>query len=362
LATQPNGEWAFVVGNGYESANHTAALLVFNAFTGDLIRAIDTKAGSPATPNGLGAITPVYDGSRNIVAVYAGDKLGNLWKFDLSDADPANWKSFIGTVGSPQPLFAAGSNRPILQAPRILPHPLGGLFVTFGTGKYFEVGDPGDTSDQGIFAIWDKAQTATIPFGSVEPLLLEEFVSAGETFRRLRAAELANYTKADSGFWIRLRPVSGTPNGERIIAPLLLDAGFLVATSFAPESGTDRCIPGGSSFLYRLDLSGGFERGAFGTLGGVTIGRKTFTGVFGGMSPVYEAVNHGATVNHSMTAADVKTMLSSPKYRVSSTGQATEQGATGTCTHVGLHVTGSWARIPTNCAGMLPLRAWRPLR
>jgi type IV pilus assembly protein PilY1 len=336
-ATKPNGKWAFVVGNGYESVNHRAALL------------------------GLGAITPVYDGNRNIIAVYAGDKLGNLWKFDLSSDNPANWKIFNEfPVGTPQPLFAAGTNRPIMQAPRIIPHPISGLYVTFGTGKYFETTDPADTADQGIFGIWDKGQVAPVPFAGVQLLTLQEFVNSGETFRRIE--NLPSFDWTDDGFWIRLRPTAAAPNGERVIAPMLVDAGMLVVTSFAPESGTDRCVPGGTSYLYRLDLSGGFGRGAFGALGGETIGRKVSPGVFGGMSPVFEAVSPGATVNHSMTAADVTTMMSSPKYRVSGTGQAIEQGATGTCTHVGLHVNGTWARIPTNCAGMLPLRAWRPLR
>jgi hypothetical protein len=38
---------------------------------GSLIRAIDTGVGSAGNPNGLGAVAPVYDGNRNIVAVYA---------------------------------------------------------------------------------------------------------------------------------------------------------------------------------------------------------------------------------------------------------------------------------------------------
>ncbi len=362
-ATKPNGKWAFIVGNGYESVRNRAVLLVFDAMNGSLIRAIDTGVGNAGNPNGLGAIAPVYDGNRNIVAVYAGDKLGNLWKFDLSSDDPANWKIFNeAPVGSPKPLFAAGNTRPILQEPRILTHPIGGLYVAFGTGKYFETSDPADTNDQGIFAIWDKGQVAPVLFADVEKLTLQEFVNAGETYRRLTAADLANFDWNDKGFWIQLRPPAAAANGERVIAPLLVDAGMLVVTSFAPESGTDRCVPGGTSYLYRFDLAGGFSSGAFGALGGVVIGRKVSPGVFGGLSPVYEPVNYGATVNHSMTAADVKTMLSSPKYRITGPGQVADQGPGGNCTHVGLHVTSTWARIPTNCAGEFPLRAWRPLR
>ena len=57
------------------------------------------------------------------------------------------------------------------------------------------------------------------------------------------------------------------------------------------------------------------------------------------------------------TAADVKAMMQNPKYRQSG-GRARAQGAVGTCAHVGLKVDGTLARIPTACAGLVPLRSW----
>lgn len=364
-ATKPNGRWAFVVGNGYESVNRTAVLLVFDALDGSLIRAIDTGVGSGANPNGLGAVTPIYDGSRNIVGVYAGDRQGNLWKFDLSASDPASWKIFNQfPVNTPKPLFSAtnaGVTRPIHQAPRVTQHPLGGLYVTFGTGKYFDVGDPSNTEDQGIFALWDKGQLTPIAFAEVELIRLDEYASGADTYRRLRASDLGNFDWNDKGFWVRLRPFGATANGERVIAPLILDAGMLVVTTFAPENGTDPCIPGGSSYLYRIDLAGGFTQGAFGSEGATTIGRRINPGTVGGLMPVYQPVDPGPTVVESMTTTDVKTMLSNPKYRMSG-AQPVQQGATGACVHAGLRVDGTVARIPTNCAGMMPLRSWRPMR
>ena len=92
-----------------------------------------------------------------------------------------------------------------------------------------------------------------------------------------------------------------------------------------------------------------------------TIGRRVNPGTVGGLVPVYQPVDPGLTVVNSMTASDVTTMLSNPKYRMSG-NQPVQQGATGTCVHVGLQVNGSVARIPTNCAGLMPLRAWRPMR
>jgi type IV pilus assembly protein PilY1 len=364
--TQPNGKWAYIVGNGYDSSSNRAALIVLNALDGSLIRVIDTGVGNGGSPNGLGAVTPIYDSNRNIVAVYAGDKLGNLWKFDLSSSDPSNWKIFNEQpAGNSKPLFsatAAGVTRPIHQAPRVTQHPLGGLYVTFGTGKYFDVGDPSNTDDQGIFAIWDKGQVTPIAFNDVELIQTEEYTSGSDTFRRLYAPDLANYDWNDKGFWVRLRPRLASSNGERVIAPLILDGGMLVVSTFAPENGTDPCIPGGSSYLYRIDLVGGFAQGAFGAEGATTIGRRINPGTVGGLVPVYQPVDPGtATVVSSMTAGDVKTMLSNPKYRGSGR-QPVQQGPMGNCLHAGLRVDGTVARIPTNCSGVLPLRSWRPMR
>ena len=89
-APNGNGRWVYMVGNGYDSVSQQATLFVFDAFSGSLIKAMQTGVGSAApasAQNGLGGITPVFDGTRNIVAVYGGDKLGNMWKFDFSSGN-----------------------------------------------------------------------------------------------------------------------------------------------------------------------------------------------------------------------------------------------------------------------------------
>lgn len=358
-ATLPNGRWAFVTGNGYNSVNNTAALLVFDAFDGSLIRAIDTGVGGTGG-NGLGAIAPMYDGSRNIVGIYAGDRQGNLWKFDLSSSNPANWKIANELLGVPKPLFAAGAGKAIVQEPRITQHPLGGVYVAVGTGKFFEVGDPADTTEQGIYVIWDKpGDTAPVPNAKVEKIRLEEFVSGGETYRRFKATDLANYDWNDRGFWVPLRNDSAALDGERIVAPMILDAGVLSVTSYSPEAGTDLCVPGGTSFLYRIDLAGGFTRGSYAGQPPTVVGRRFAPGTTSAMPPVYELGAAGPSI-HSMSTADVKTMISNPKYR--GTGTPVAQDTGNDCSNVGLRVDGTVASIKTECVGLMPVRAWRPLR
>ncbi|MGR8918544.1 MAG: pilus assembly protein, partial [Gammaproteobacteria bacterium] len=48
-----NGSWAVVAGNGYNSTSEKAQLLIIDLATGNLIRRIDTSAGSAANTNGL---------------------------------------------------------------------------------------------------------------------------------------------------------------------------------------------------------------------------------------------------------------------------------------------------------------------
>jgi type IV pilus assembly protein PilY1 len=365
-ATEPNGAWAYIVGNGYESRSDTAVLLVFDALDGSLIRAIDTGVGAAGNRNGLGAVTPVYDGNRNIVAVYAGDKLGHLWKFDLGSARPSDWKVFNEQpTGVPGPLFTAtegGMTRPIHQAPRVAPHPLGGLYVAFGTGKYFEVGDPANSDDQGIFVLRDQGRAAPIPFGDVELVRTEEYTDGTDHFRRLHRPDLANFDWTDKGFWVRLRPLSVSSSKERVIGPLFLDGGMLVVSTFSPEGAAGPCAPAGRSHLYRIDLAGGFTRGAFGAEAAVTIGRRFEPGTTGGFAPLYQPADTGPVRAHSVSTSDLEAMLANPRYRVAGDGAPVRQGAAGTCMHAGLRIDGSVARVETNCAGLMPLRSWRPMK
>lgn len=109
------GEWMVVFGNGYESPSGKAALIVGLDTAGNISwrKEIDTGVGDPAlinqACNGLSSpalIDVDYDG--RVDYAFAGDLLGNMWKFDLSDSDPKNWEiAFEDAFGVKQPLFKA---------------------------------------------------------------------------------------------------------------------------------------------------------------------------------------------------------------------------------------------------------------
>ena len=117
----------------------------------------DTGAG-----NGLSA--PRWediDGNGTADVVYAGDLKGNLWKFDISDANPNNWGVAFGGA----PLYIATYTNalnqviplPITTSPQILYMAKGGFMVNFATGNAFETGDfPSIGVIQRVYGIWDR--------------------------------------------------------------------------------------------------------------------------------------------------------------------------------------------------------------
>src|SRR5262249_40397111 len=89
-----NGKWAAVFGNGYNNTGTGHAVLyVLNLSDGTVLAKIDTGVGTAATPNSLATPAAVDVDSDNVIDyVYAGDLLGNMWKFDVRDLAAGNWK------------------------------------------------------------------------------------------------------------------------------------------------------------------------------------------------------------------------------------------------------------------------------
>ena len=166
VALMRDGTWAVILGNGYDSVSGQAKLFLLNAATGAVIKEFAVGA---AGNNGLSQPNFVLNAEREVTTIYAGDLQGNLWKFDVSDTNPSNWKPSFGTVSSPLPLFTtvndSGQAQPISVMPEISEHPNGGAVISFGTGKLFETSDTASGTAtppnvnlyvQSVYGIWDK--------------------------------------------------------------------------------------------------------------------------------------------------------------------------------------------------------------
>lgn len=181
-----DGTWAVVVGNGYNSSNNKAALIIINALTGKLIQEIilDNSYTDNNLPNGLApAYFQVFPGKESsktngIDRAYAGDLQGNMWVFDFSEANKNGGVTVAGKSNTEvKPLFVAqytdGSKivkQPITVAPLVRQHPTKyGNMVHFGTGALFDENDLSSNIKNSIYAIWDDWLESGIANGSGLP-------------------------------------------------------------------------------------------------------------------------------------------------------------------------------------------------
>jgi type IV pilus assembly protein PilY1 len=92
--------WMVFAGNGYNSPNQKPVLYGIEPQHGTIVRKIDLCAAVAGVCN-----AELANGLSSVVAVnsygavsdpantgYAGDLQGNVWRVDISDPEPTNWK------------------------------------------------------------------------------------------------------------------------------------------------------------------------------------------------------------------------------------------------------------------------------
>jgi type IV pilus assembly protein PilY1 len=287
-----NGDWAVLVGNGYNSNEYKGFLFVVNATTGALIQKIDTGAcpetDDPCVSNGLGEVTTWdEDSDGDIDYVYAGDLRGNLWRFDVTSDTPSQWKVSFGTDTSPLPLFrarnASGTPQPITSKVEVLLDPSTGTrWVSFGTGQFLGDTDRASTALQTWYGLYDNyPNAATSPVSgrsdlaqrvvlveTTQTTTTETANAEGETEATSESVKVrvisaqgdttggdrvidADGTYIRKGWYLDLVPPTGTAAGERMIYGVQAFGGALFATSAIPAD--DPCTPGGSGWLMAID-------------------------------------------------------------------------------------------------------------
>lgn len=125
------------------NANKTA-LYVYDMFGKQLIRKIDVPAGM----GGLSSPTLVdtdFDGVVDVV--YAGDRGGNMYRFNVVDPDPLKWNYSIVYRGNP--------SQPITAAPAVSRRESNKYVVIFGTGSDLTAADTVNQATQSVYGIFD---------------------------------------------------------------------------------------------------------------------------------------------------------------------------------------------------------------
>lgn len=258
-----NGEWAAVFGNGVNSGNHRAVLYVVNLADGTLIKKIDTGVGNATTQNGLS--TPVgYDPNQDRVTdiFYAGDLQGNVWKFDLSSADPADWGIAYDDgqpTPAPMPLFrarnASGQAQPItapLELGRAPAGQSGGLMVYFGTGRFLATGDNvvSGAQTQSFYGVYDNGTAIAASDRSTLQQQTILTATTGFGFEVRVTSDNPVVYASQRGWYMDL-----TATGERVVSAPLLRHGRVVFVTLIPSA--DPCNFGGDSWLMEVNAENG---------------------------------------------------------------------------------------------------------
>ncbi|OYT92083.1 MAG: hypothetical protein CFE43_10140 [Burkholderiales bacterium PBB3] len=257
-----DGSWVAIFGNGFESASCKAQLFIVNMETGALLKKIDTNKGTcgAGTKNGLGGVELVRNTEQQIIGAYAGDLLGNVWKFDLNSASSANWKVDFGG----DPLYKTRTGQPITASPTVIDlattpantTPKPGYMVVFETGKFVDTPDLNTTTTQTIYGVWDDKLFGASPTAT-----------SAARFNETQLQVRTNADLADGGNSIDFSVKKGwyydlTNSGERMVFPMnpVLNR-FVLGTSIAPSSstGTDPCVTGtgGEGRRYFIDALSG---------------------------------------------------------------------------------------------------------
>ncbi|ENS8363972.1 pilus assembly/adherence protein PilC, partial [Neisseria gonorrhoeae] len=223
-----NGKYAAFLASGYAakdiaSQENKTALYVYDLEngSGSLIKKIEAPGGK----GGLSSPTLVDKDLDGIVDIaYAGDRGGNMYRFDLSNSDSSKWSAKVIFEG----------DKPITSAPAVS-RLADKRVVIFGTGSDLSESDVFNTDEQYIYGIFDDDEgTGTVNVkvtngtggGLLEQVLKEEnktlFLNKGSD------------GSGSKGWVVKLK------EGQRVtVKPtVVLRTAFVTIRSY---TGTDKC-------------------------------------------------------------------------------------------------------------------------
>lgn len=257
VIAQLHGRSVLISGNGYGSEGGNGALLIFDLETGYLLKQLDVsgRVGIERS-NGLSMPVLQFDADGEVIAAFAGDLHGQLWKFDLRGGSHTQW--VVAHNGAP--LFSAGTEQPIAMQPLLHPSLQGDRdLVLFGTGKLLEAGDLSDASEQAVYAVLDVVE---LPDSGLSPeSLLQQQLLATEvdphSDQMLRTATNHQVDWSRHYGWYLPLAEDGQSRGERVLNNFIIQHGRLLFTSVSltPRSGSGGLET--SSWLMVLNLDHG---------------------------------------------------------------------------------------------------------
>ena len=265
------GKWVVVVSSGYfpttnldprgqpdpastDPNKDKTSLFVIDLETGTRIAEIQTTIAPQTLPLSFGLSTPAaYDLNSDQIddIVVAGDLVGNLFRFDLTSADPAQWKvdlMFKTYTTTPTQVDATTLPRqPITAMPVAMRDTQrnGAPIWIVGTGKYLgkedrtAIGIASNVGPQAIYGVRDFG-TASTNYPSLPSQMTAQTLTQPSATSRVLTS---NVISASGRGWVIPLNIAAEP-GERAVftAKPIYSLNVAVVNTVIPR-GSDPCNP-----------------------------------------------------------------------------------------------------------------------
>ncbi|TDP62784.1 PilC/PilY family type IV pilus protein [Roseateles toxinivorans] len=255
ITKRKDGTWVVAFTSGYNNVSPGDGgghLFVLNANTGALLKKISTGAGAADTPSGLGRLNGwvEFDTENLTQRYYAGDLLGNVWRFDIDDVTEP--KSAALKLAQ---LQVEGVPQSITVAPQLAEVEFQGTrfpVVYIGTGRYLGKTDVSTTGVQSIYAIKDSLAATGLGDVRAGGTLVQQAVTTTSVRKVIEGSPVDWSSK--NGWYVDLATA-----GERVNVDMQLAFNILTVAGNVPGTTASDCTEAssGTSWIYQLNVATG---------------------------------------------------------------------------------------------------------
>ena len=293
--------WVVLVASGYNNPGGKGILYVLNPTDGRILTRLATAVGDDSDASGLSTIR-AFTASRKdpyVLQAYGGDLKGNVWRFDLSDADEKKWKvELIAKLTD-----AKGAAQPITTGIRIEIDQNNNVdrYLFFGTGKLLDQPDLDDTSvTNTVYVIRDGTRTVA------EPKPATPYSRAN--LNAVTGTSVTGFTGPATGRgWYQ----DASDSKQKVITDVIADVQTVVYTFSKPAD--DPCEGALASTLYARELNTG--NSVLQSQGGDVVPSVTDVGAIAGV-----ALIQGQPGSASAANGDIRAQVTTMKGQVFSFG------------------------------------------
>ena len=260
ITKQRDGRWIVALTSGYNNihpGSGQGVLFILDAYTGELLKKINTGVGSTASPAGLSQINAWVDSALDNTAsrFYGGDLLGNLWRFDSDDLYPPTGREavLLANFINDQKVQAI-TTRPELSEVRVGTQQI--PVISVGTGSYLGMSDLANKSVQSIYIIKDELTSTGMGDIRASGKLVQQTLTKGATANELIGSTTKSVDwQTNAGWYVDLNSIQNS--GERVSLDPEQQLGVLRVVSNVPDQVA--CRPTAQSWIYEFDyLTGSY--------------------------------------------------------------------------------------------------------